>query len=61
LDKIDTKAFLIWAALQEREQALAAIRVCPNGEGVAALEAFVTGMFGDINLLLPNEANGPPL
>ncbi|MEQ8997200.1 MAG: polyprenyl synthetase family protein [Coleofasciculus sp. B1-GNL1-01] len=52
LDQIDTKSFLIWAALKEREQALEAIKVCPNAEGREVLESYITGMFGDIDLLL---------
>ncbi|MEQ8463813.1 polyprenyl synthetase family protein [Coleofasciculus sp. E1-EBD-02] len=52
LDKIDTKSFLIWAALKEREQALEAIKICPNAEGREVLESYITGMFGDIDLLL---------
>jgi geranylgeranyl diphosphate synthase type I len=52
LDNIDTKSFLIWAALKEREQALEAIKICPNAEGREVLESYITGMFGDIDLLL---------
>ncbi|MEQ8972097.1 MAG: polyprenyl synthetase family protein [Coleofasciculus sp. C1-SOL-03] len=52
LDHIDTKRFLIWAALKEREQALEAIKICPNAEGREVLESYITGMFGDIDLLL---------
>nr|WP_254449341.1 polyprenyl synthetase family protein [Anabaena sp. UHCC 0253] len=52
LDNIDTKNFLIWAALKEREQALEAIKICPNSEGREVLESYITGMFGDIDLLL---------
>jgi geranylgeranyl pyrophosphate synthase len=52
LDHIDTKSFLIWAALKEREQALEAIKICPNAEGREVLESYITGMFGDIDLLL---------
>lgn len=52
LDNIDTKSFLIWAALKEREQALEAIKICPNSEGREVLESYITGMFGDIDLLL---------
>lgn len=52
LDHIDTKSFLIWAALKEREQALEAIKICPNAEGREMLESYVTGMFGDIDQLL---------
>ena len=54
LDNIDTKGFLIWAALKEREQALEAIKICPNAEGKEVLESYITGMFGDIDLLLQN-------
>ncbi|HBB35199.1 MAG TPA: polyprenyl synthetase superfamily, partial [Cyanobacteria bacterium UBA9273] len=59
LDHIDTKSFLIWAALKEREQALKAIKICPNTEGREVLESYITGMFGDIDLLLqtPEEEN----
>lgn len=53
LDTIDTKDFMIWAALKERDQALEAIGVCPDGEGRSALEAYITGMFGDIEPLMP--------
>ncbi len=52
LDSIDTKDFLVWAALKEREQALEAIQAIPNREGKEAMEAYITGMFGDIDLLL---------
>jgi geranylgeranyl diphosphate synthase type I len=52
LDRIGTKDFLIWSALKEREQALDAIRVCPNAEGREALESYITGMFGDLDILL---------
>lgn len=52
LDKIDTKSFLIWAALKEREQALEAIKICPNTEGREVLESYITGMFGDIDVLM---------
>lgn len=56
LDNIDTKSFLIWAALKEREQALEAIKICPNAEGKEVLESYITGMFGDIDLLLEKPA-----
>lgn len=52
LDNIEAKNFLIWAALKEREQALAALSICPNNEGKEALEAYITGMFGDIDSLV---------
>jgi geranylgeranyl diphosphate synthase type I len=52
LDKIEAKNFLLWAALKEREQALDALRACPDAEGKAVLEAYITGMFGDIDSLV---------
>ena len=55
LDKIDTKDFLIWATLKQREEALEAIKICPNVTGQEALEAYITGMFGDIDVLLQQE------
>lgn len=59
LDGIDTKEFLIWAALQEREKALAALGDCPDTHGRMALEAYITGMFGDIDSLLLRTASNP--
>jgi Fe-S-cluster containining protein len=56
LDQSDTKAFLIWAALKERDQALEAITILPDTEGHQALESFVSGMFDDIDRLLKEEA-----
>lgn len=51
LDTTDTRNFLLWAALKEREQALAALEICPDREGKQALYAYITGMFGDIEAL----------
>ena len=51
LDELDTRNFMLWAALQERERALDSLSVCPQNEGKEALEAYITGMFGDIRLL----------
>jgi geranylgeranyl diphosphate synthase type I len=55
LDAVDARSFIIWAALQERDQALQAISICPDSEGRQALEAYVTGLFGDIEPLMPSE------
>jgi geranylgeranyl diphosphate synthase type I len=60
LDSIDTKSFLIWTALTERDRALQAISLCPDSEGRQALEAYVTGLFGDIEPLMPIEKGTPP-
>lgn len=55
LDNIETKTFLIWAALKEREQALEAISICPDSEGKEVLQSFITGIFGDIDSILEDE------
>lgn len=52
LDSIDTKQFLLWAAIQQRDEALKALALCPNSDGRAALEAYITSMFGDLDALL---------
>lgn len=52
LNSIDTKKFLYWAALKERELAIEALDCCPDPEGKEALESYITGMFGDIDILL---------
>jgi geranylgeranyl diphosphate synthase type I len=49
LEAIGTREYLIWTALQQREQALAALRPCPEARGVEALTAFITSLFGDID------------
>ena len=52
LDEIEAKSFLLSAALKEREQALEALSICPDTEGKHALDAYITGMFGDIDSLV---------
>lgn len=52
LDEIEAKNFLLSAALREREQALEALNICPDVEGKHALDAYITGMFGDIDSLV---------
>lgn len=56
LDALDTRSFLVWAALKEREQAVSALRVCPDSSGKEALTSIITGLFGDVDELL----NGVP-
>jgi geranylgeranyl diphosphate synthase type I len=48
LDAIDTREFMVWSALQERQLALDALSVCPGEAGVAALDAYVTSLFAHI-------------
>ncbi len=52
LTDIDTPQFMIWLAIKERENALKQLEICPNLEGKQALEAYLTGMFGDIDYQL---------
>ena len=59
LDSIDTKSYLMWAALKERDQALQAISLCPDSEGRQALEAYITGLFGDLEPLMPADNRAP--
>jgi geranylgeranyl diphosphate synthase type I len=49
LDGIGTRDFLIWAALQERMRAVAALEPCPGQAGVTALSAFITVVFGGLD------------
>jgi geranylgeranyl pyrophosphate synthase len=56
LEQIEAREFLVWAALQEREQALDSLSACPDSEGREALEAYITGLFGDIDLPSPIES-----
>ncbi|MBI1878876.1 MAG: polyprenyl synthetase family protein [Chloroflexi bacterium] len=48
LDEIHTRDFMIWAALQERDQALSALTICPGQAGVIALTAYITAIFAHI-------------
>jgi len=52
LDKIHTRDFMIWAALQERKQAIAALNPCPGQDGVTALSAYMTTIFCHIEDVL---------
>lgn len=61
LDRTDTKNFMLWAALKEREQALEALSACPDNEGKATLHAYITGMFGDLAALQQTSARDAPL
>ena len=55
LDNIDTRGFLIWTALKERDEALKWIEKCPNERGKDVLHSYITGIFGDINVLFEKE------
>jgi geranylgeranyl diphosphate synthase, type I len=52
LDGIHAREFVIWTALQEREQAIAALAPCPGKVGISALKAYVTAIFARIENVL---------
>jgi geranylgeranyl diphosphate synthase type I len=54
LDKIHTRDFMIWAALQERKRALASLTPCQGQDGVTVLNAYVTTIFANIKDILSN-------
>ncbi|MBN2533453.1 MAG: polyprenyl synthetase family protein [Spirochaetales bacterium] len=56
LDNINTRQFLVWSALEERKHALEVLAPCPGSGGKKALESYITGMFGDIDVLLGEKA-----
>ena len=58
LIETNTKDFMLWAAIQERELALEALKPCPQNEGTEALQAYITGMFGDIKELSQQRSAG---
>lgn len=53
LDAAGARQFGAWVALQEREQAIAALQPCPGAAGCAVLEAYVTAVFDRVEELLP--------
>jgi len=52
LDQIETRSFIIWVALQERDRALAKLQDCPGAAGVATLTSYVDVIFADAEQLL---------
>ena len=52
LDELETRHFLVWAALKERELALAGLEACDGQPGRSVLEAWATGLFGDLDQIL---------
>ncbi len=61
LDAVDTRSFLVWAALKEREQALLALRACPDPQGKEALTSIITGFFGDVDEILKSVPDNQPV
>lgn len=49
LDSIQTRDFMVWAALQERDAGLAALAACPGKAGVAVLTAYATVIFAHLD------------
>ncbi len=56
LDAIDTKSYLLWAALQQRTKAFEAIQILPDPEGKQALEFYFNALFGDMDEVLAQTA-----
>lgn len=56
LDEMDARSVCVWAALQERDAALAAIRTCPGMQGVECLTSFADSLFGDIDNLIGRQS-----
>ncbi len=53
LDGAGARDFVIWAALQERDRAMAALEGLPGSDGVAALGDYVTALFARVEEILP--------
>lgn len=60
LDQIDAKGYLMWAALEERKKAAAAISQSPNPEGQVIAEAFLNAWFEQIPGFRQSEADLEP-
>ncbi|MCB9235288.1 MAG: polyprenyl synthetase family protein [Bacteroidia bacterium] len=56
LDGIETRKFLVWSALQHRQQGLEALADAGDNEGTRYLTDFFNGFFADLDYLL--EENG---
>ena len=52
LDAIHTRDFVVWAALQERDRAVAALAVCPGQAGVTALVGYATAIFAHVDSIV---------
>jgi geranylgeranyl diphosphate synthase, type I len=59
LEGIHAREFMIWTALMEREQAIAALAPCPGKVGVSALVAYVTAIFAHVEDIL-DDGGSPP-
>lgn len=51
LDELDVRDRLIWAAIRERDTALAALRRCPDPAGLAICQMFVDWTMRDVDEL----------
>ena len=56
LNDTNTKEYLLWAALQQREKAFEAISILPDNEGTQIMRAFFDSIFGDIEELTAGTA-----
>lgn len=48
LDGLDMRRYLVWAALEERDRAVAAIAACPEPAGLRILHAYLDDIFRDV-------------
>lgn len=48
LEEMDMRRHVVWAAVEERDRALAALAECPGAEGIRLLRAFVDHAFADV-------------
>lgn len=48
---LETRKYMVWRALQERNKAVTTIQHLPDSEGKKALDSLFTGMFGDLEAM----------
>jgi geranylgeranyl pyrophosphate synthase len=56
LDAMEIRRRLVWAALEERDRARAAIAALPHGDGAALLDVFLDWSFRDAEQMLTRRA-----
>lgn len=56
LDGLDMRRYLVWAALEERDRAVAAVSACPEPAGRHILQAYLDHTFGDVAGLMTSPA-----
>lgn len=56
LDGLDMRGYLVWAALEERDRAVAAVSACPEPAGRHILQAYLDHTFRDVAGLMTSPA-----